>query len=442
MDKFGRKRRVDPVQESIVAKKDQLNERAKQLIALWIETKRGWNGRPAPGIGLQERGDIKLPLPDQIQQAAKAIDTRTNELLSLLSDVMREQAAYSQTRRKSRKELPVVPETPAAPPTTAERDFELRKLATDGIIIEAGSLSRFMAHLKSPFQFGDKKRSQRLRMLRFAAKIFYLTKDIENDALSEKNVNKIVYQIKNLYYLLKTNIIDLIMQDMKNESVFRPYPSLSSEYSERRRVRERDDKKPENLPINKDLLAEYDSLVLDVEQIEKDQQISQKAQKLITAFRSAKNSHDIQRMRDIHSELMAEYKDENIKKNAHNLMSRWLRRQRMSMRETQEASLRLKIDKGMRDSRISLEKLMKILEQSGEFSSNSIDSLVDICKSLIPVFQATTVLAETYNNSIELYGRDKNNRPISHSEVYELQNMAGILYEDMMELKSAKVINE
>jgi hypothetical protein len=447
VDKLGRKRRTDPAQESIVAKKDLLNDRVKQLIALWIETKRGWNGRPAPGIGVPEKGDIKLPLPEPVAQAAKAIDGKTDEVLGLLGEVIREQAMYSQTRRKSSREMPVqpTPEAPTeeAPPTTAERAFELKKLATDGMVIEAGRLSRFMAHVKAPFQWEDKKRKQRLRMLRFSANLFYKTKDIENAALAGEDPNKLVYEMKNLYYFIKTNIIDPVIQDLKHdEGIFRPYSSLSTEYSERRRKREKEKLLPtEDTPPSQemqDLLAKYNSMTADVDGIQKDKNISQDLARMIVFFRAAQQKHDIQEMARLHSDIISAYKNESVlKKSAHNVMSRWLRRQRMNLRETQDSTLRLKIDVGMRGVRSALENLMKVLEVSGDFSTSSIDSLIDMCKALIPALQATTVLAESHNNSIEL-SSGKKNRYISHSEIMELQNMSGVLYEDMNDLSGLK----
>lgn len=100
----GRKRREDPAQEELVSKKDVLNQRIKQLIGLLIETKRGYNGRPAPGIGISEKGDIKNPLPPEVQQAAATIDSLSDNVVSELQDVIRYQEHYSSGRRKSQDE--------------------------------------------------------------------------------------------------------------------------------------------------------------------------------------------------------------------------------------------------------------------------------------------------------------------------------------------------
>ena len=145
MEKGARKRREDPSQESIVSKKDELNMRVKQLIALWIETKRGWNGRPAPAIGINEKGNIKNPLPEEVTQAAKAIDMKTDEILNLLRSVTDEQRQYSAKRRKSRKEI-------GSPPTTvpelAERHFQRGTNDSRCLDRQGGTISRRRAEIR------------------------------------------------------------------------------------------------------------------------------------------------------------------------------------------------------------------------------------------------------------------------------------------------------
>ena len=79
---YGRARRQDPAQEQLVSKKDRLNDRIKQLIALLIETKKGYNGRPSIGLGITERSDIKYPLPEQVGQAAAAIDQQADQIVA------------------------------------------------------------------------------------------------------------------------------------------------------------------------------------------------------------------------------------------------------------------------------------------------------------------------------------------------------------------------
>lgn len=220
-----RKTRVDPAQEYLLQKKDKVNQEISTLISLWIDLKRAMNGYPAPGIGVSERNDIKFPLPGEIDQAQDRVRTLVDSILNQIDDVQKQQESYSRTRRVSRKEkaqhpVSVAPKTeevdkgwegglktPENVPGLASSNFVLVKEAST-------SFSRMMSHIFQAFNFKDKDRWLRLRMLRSSADIEDSLIDIEDLLLSKEpnSIPKAVYTAKNAYYLIGNSLIDKLGQ--------------------------------------------------------------------------------------------------------------------------------------------------------------------------------------------------------------------------------------
>src|SRR5690606_9435895 len=145
--------RQDPAQEKLVQRKDRINDRVKELINLLIETKRSWNGKPAPGIGINESHSIKEPIPKETSVAMDKVVQLTQEVSSELNGIIQEQDIYSNTRRKPQ-------------PKVEEKHLEPNQTSVDLSSIASSGVSRFISHVKAPFQFGDSNKWRRLKLLR------------------------------------------------------------------------------------------------------------------------------------------------------------------------------------------------------------------------------------------------------------------------------------
>jgi hypothetical protein len=187
-----RKTRQDPSQEELLQKKDKLNAEVTELIQLLIETKRAWNGKPAPRIGVTEPTSIKFPLPDQVEQAASKINQLADDIVQRIMDVDRFQDMYSQRRRKGKSEVEV--------PVMATA---MTKEAKSNV------LSRLWAHVTAPFQLGDKDRWTRLRMLRAATRLSSELKEIEDLSLTydPEAVPEAIYRAKDFAIILQNDLI-------------------------------------------------------------------------------------------------------------------------------------------------------------------------------------------------------------------------------------------
>jgi len=174
MLKEGRTRRKDPVQESIVSKKDEINDRTSKLIRLLIDTKKAWNGKPSPLLGINDKTKITDPLRQEIFSAEDRIKQEINSIFSKLEEIGSDQENYSSSKRAELMDL----------------------------ILKTGSnpLTRIWSHIKAPF-LSDSNKWIRLKMLRGAADSVERIKDIQEALLSrDKNSKTMAFHlIKSLY---------------------------------------------------------------------------------------------------------------------------------------------------------------------------------------------------------------------------------------------------
>lgn len=98
--KRSRTKRKDPVQEKIVSQKDLLNERTSKLIEFLKEVKRGWNGGPAPLVGVDVKINLTQPIPSQVITSAEAIASEFSNIVSELKNITSLQNSYAEERIK------------------------------------------------------------------------------------------------------------------------------------------------------------------------------------------------------------------------------------------------------------------------------------------------------------------------------------------------------
>ena len=194
-----RVQRKDPAQEAIVRKKDELNHQTTELIKLLIELKRGWNGRPAPGIGLSEKITLTQPLPDQVVSSGERALQELSNILQGVRDVDQMQDSYSSERM--RRSMERMQQLQGLEQQASLQSSGLEKLASS-------RLSRILAHIVAPFST-EKGKWERLRMLRALATLDRNLKELNDKVLSGRvNTLDSVYLGKQLYLDAKTSFFE------------------------------------------------------------------------------------------------------------------------------------------------------------------------------------------------------------------------------------------
>lgn len=201
--------REDPGQESLVSKKDEINQRTSKIIELLIDTKNSWNGKPAPGIGVTEPTSIKEPLPDETTSTMSQILQMVKDVDSKLKDIDNQQSGYSGNRRRPQPKKQ--PGTQSSEPNRDEGGLDLSAIASSGV-------SRFMSHIKAPFQFGDSDKWARLRLLRAASRINSHLEEMQSFVLSSDDmaVPNAVYKAKDLFHIFDNELSEPMLAALRN----------------------------------------------------------------------------------------------------------------------------------------------------------------------------------------------------------------------------------
>lgn len=195
-----RSRRKNPIQEKIVSDKDVLNDKTSKLIQLLIDSKKGWNGRPSPEIGIGEKTPITEPIAPQVDQAMKAVQQQLQDILNLYKQVQREQIEYSESRKQQQ----------ALNTTKRDADMKYFLLST-----ASNPFTRFFSHIAAPF-VSDKGKWDRLSTLRSMARLEDALREIENNILNEdlESISKIIYKSKIFFEDAKSTFLDTIFTDI------------------------------------------------------------------------------------------------------------------------------------------------------------------------------------------------------------------------------------
>jgi len=204
--------REDPGQESLVSKKDEINQRTSKIIELLIETKNSWNGKPAPGIGVPEPTSIKEPLPDETTSTMDQILQMVQEVDSKLKEIDNEQSGYQKSRRQPQpKKQPGMQKAPSRSEPQDDGGLDLSAIASS-------SVSRFMSHIKAPFQFGDSNKWGRLRLLRAAARVNTHLEEMQSFVLSSDDmaIPNAVYKARDLLYIFDNEISEPMLSALRD----------------------------------------------------------------------------------------------------------------------------------------------------------------------------------------------------------------------------------
>jgi hypothetical protein len=202
MPSQGSNKQKDPVQQRLRKHKRNWSTNVSEFVSKLFAVKNTINGRGDAKANLQPTS-IKDPLPGEV---GALLDQLASQFQSIIQDggsIIDEQANYSRTRRKRRpKQL-----TPAAVPAdmpqaavepTAPANDNVNPLARIGSLqIEKDAtsrLSRMWEYMRAPFS-GKDNNKYRVGMLSTTADLYYSILDFENDILS-LSINSIPAAIK------------------------------------------------------------------------------------------------------------------------------------------------------------------------------------------------------------------------------------------------------
>lgn len=191
--------RKDPVQEQIVSSKDSLNERMSKLIEILKEFKRGWNGGPAPKIGLPEKINLTSPLPGEVLSAGQASLQELASILEGVRQVGSMQDNYAAAKAEAR----------------AKRQQEVRLAAIEGLLKEGSNpLTRMWARIIAPFS-SEKGRWERIELLKSLARMNKNVKDIDEKVLGgESSILDALFLAKQLYMDAKSSFFKSLRKNL------------------------------------------------------------------------------------------------------------------------------------------------------------------------------------------------------------------------------------
>lgn len=191
--------RKDPVQEQIVSSKDSLNERMSKLIEILKEFKRGWNGGPAPKIGLPEKINLTSPLPGEVLSAGQASLQELASILEGVRQVGSMQDNYAAAKAEAR----------------AKRQQEVRLAAIEGLLKEGSNpLTRMWARIIAPFS-SERGRWERIELLKSLARMNKNVKDIDEKVLGgESSILDALFLAKQLYMDAKSSFFKSLRKNL------------------------------------------------------------------------------------------------------------------------------------------------------------------------------------------------------------------------------------
>jgi hypothetical protein len=199
-----RSQRKDPTQEAIVHSKDEINERTSRLIRLLIELKRGWNGNPAPEVGVPQKYNLTDPMPDQLPSTGDAALKELTSIIQGLHQIDDMQDNYSSTRTQR----------------ISERMKQMQELQQQAAI-EAGlrkeasnRLTRAWAYIVAPFG-SEQGKWERLKLLHSLARVNSNLKDVEEAILSgDPGILDSLYIAKQLYLDAKGSFFEAFRKNL------------------------------------------------------------------------------------------------------------------------------------------------------------------------------------------------------------------------------------
>lgn len=422
--------RQDPAQESLIQKKDRINERTSKIIELLIDTKRSWNGKPAPGIGVNEPSSIKEPLPIETTRSMDEIVQMVQQLNLELDQVAAEQANYQKTRKQPQQIY------------NQNNQTKSNSSSLDLSSIASSSVSRFITNIKTPFMFGDSNKWARLKLLKAASNIDKHLKEIQEFVLSTEDTDlpNAIYKAKDLFYIFDNDLVSPILTAVSE------LPKKSVKNKE---------------PVNADIPLENEHTFLDL-----DKDIFKMKGELMEEMQSVRNNlsrDQISNLSPVYNDLFRrisnlssfiksnpEKADEEYTKieydirafieNARELskgfettanrFTTWLKRKNQEYfipKDDHIRSLRLSTDKIIQIAINNINHLMDALETSDVSLSSLTPYLKNAAESLADAYRILFKLGDMYNSKVKVmkheYREDNERVPIIDITMSDLRSL-------------------
>lgn len=408
-------RSKDSIQQRLRDHKRDWNSRYKDFSQKLKSFKDGLNGRGNAKTGLPP-SNIKEPLPGEIGALLGQMSGEFQQLVGDAESIISEQSSYAQTRRRrAAKPTQVNPSTEPQQPPVPEQDKIVDTLSRLGSIENlmekdaSNRFSRFWQYISGIFSTKEFNK-QRLGLLSQSANLYYSLLDLENDVLSP-SVNSIpstIGKYKKFKYDFTAftvsfdGVVDMLLK-AKEEQDKNPNPKPSDNKPEdksndngKNKLLTPSEQAQQVSPmdkIKKDLHLLYNqnlakNQIMEINEMigeydgEEDQhlksmwfdRIKDSYKTLINSISNevqkrygpanVKNVEDIINLIKKNTTKEAELDDDNMIKNAHNAMTRFLKKQLVkSIPFNKTSVVRLEIVEIVDDMKKIIKEMMNNLEK-------------------------------------------------------------------------------
>lgn len=395
----------DSDKAELVEQKRELNKAVSKSVELIFEAKDAWNGRPAPGIGVNEKHSINEPIPNEsltaMQDAVEALNRALSDLKNI-SNIQSEQHKQKVERIKSRHEL------------------DLSALASS-------SVSRLISHVKAPF-ISDDSKWIRLKHLRAASQVYERLEDINAAILSfsSLSIQTAVYNAKDLFYIVENELYNPIFFSQKDKGKQDQGQKQQQQVVEDEQIQQQQQRDYESGEVPYEIVElQYWLKTARIELETLKRQVPENQFKpfnlayrdlirgiryvqglMNTDFSNALSEHKklMEQMDNFRNQINQISQGFQPTKQA-NKFTRFLQRKNveyLTMPSNQSKAIRLKIDKLINNIYPLLDSFMESLEQTGTNLNSLNTKMAGIFDVFGKMYDVLADLAEIYNSGIKL----------------------------------------
>lgn len=434
LEKLAQKGVKDPVQQDLRNEKKEWSHDVSTLISQLIAFKRGLNGRGDPQAGLPP-SSIKNPLPDEISRYLEDMSRRYEEIAMKAKYIVNKQKDYSNTRRKSQKELGIISSTASVDPKIA--------LAYDD---KSTSFSRLITWIvQYPWFKSDFITKSRLDLMYVLADFENQLNDIEYllSSSTDQSEARSFYEFYRFAPLFERMFIRKFNTTLKAQEDFfkENAPEIgkpqtpTSEKSEAVKIIENKTKEKESQDTVSYLVNNYIKDLDCLSEIKDNLEPAEK-QKYEQLHRDMNNMQQLlvagknEEVLELYSTFETEYKNllnilknknnnsvattfeevvDGIKKKNANLsisiiknaekrkMQRWFQRMLLSLKQGAHANARKDAVQNLRDTAMIMDIVQELLQHKNIILTETIEQIVKIYEGLASICDYFQYLAE-YNN--------------------------------------------
>lgn len=427
MEKQGRKKSLDPVQEALRQRKDEWNKEVSSFIAGIIALKKGMNGRGDQKIGLPP-SSIKEPLPTQVGSYLLFLADEFSKIISGGKEIISYQEEYSNNRKKS-----------------------LNKEA-----------SWWGSRLYSKFDFLSLSREERKLRLSFLKSLVYLMKEFKNfeDIISSSKGESTAVAATEFTSFMNSFIGDFFFKFQEYRSLFKAVDDDKEITTQDQKQPQDDDLEPAFLKAKKDFV----NLELIVTKLLAKEENKQILDKIVAAYEeykvlfhfSAKKNFpvkDKKKLIALYNEMFdyaktklgqASDADEMIGKNQDffkkaSIKSFW-NEFLLSFNKNSFNNIKIDILHNSRNARREINKLLDLIEDKSKTIDSFENQLIILIDSFIKIIDQLLYLSAAYKAEIRRDEKGKNFylRDISQQDISRLKDLKS----NLEKLKNGPIKNK